>query len=88
MLIYGACPYMTPLIRCNKKIVEYLPMIGFYHLPLNYLNDFIPHMESITKEQINEAFRQRIKPETMLTLIVGPKQAEAESPAATKDPAS
>jgi zinc protease len=61
----------------NKKLAEYLTMIGFYGLPLDYLNNFNSRIEAITVEQINDAFRRRVKPENMITVIVGPKVATA-----------
>ena len=57
----------------NKKIAENLAMIGFYGLPLDYLNNFNTRIESVTVESVNEAFRSRVKPEAMITVIVGPK---------------
>jgi len=50
---------------------EYLTVIGFYGLPLTYLDDFIPRIEAVTAEQIRDAFRRRVHPEHMLTVVVG-----------------
>lgn len=58
-------------IDSNKKIVEYLSMIGFYHLPLDYLDKFIPRIEAIKLEDIRKAFRDRINSERMITVTVG-----------------
>lgn len=55
----------------NSKIAENLAVIGFYGLPLTYLDDFIPHVEAVTADQIREAFRRRIRPDQMVTVIVG-----------------
>lgn len=55
----------------NRKIAEYLTVIGFYGLPLTYLDDFIPHIEAVTAEQIRDAFRRRVHPEHMVTVVVG-----------------
>jgi zinc protease len=55
----------------NRKIAEYLTVIGFYGLPLTYLDDFIPKIEAVTAEQIRDAFRRRVHPEHMVTVIVG-----------------
>ena len=35
-------------------------MIGFYGLPLDYLDTFTDRIEAITAEQIQEAFRRRL----------------------------
>ena len=58
-------------IDSNRKIVEYLTVIGFYDLPLTYIDDFIPRIEAVSAEQIRDAFRRRVHPERMLTVIVG-----------------
>jgi zinc protease len=55
----------------NGKIAENLSVIGFYGLPLTYLDEFIPNVEAVTVEQIRTAFRQRVHPENMLTVTVG-----------------
>ena len=58
-------------IDSNRKIAEYLTVIGFYNLPLTYLDDFIPKIEAVSAEQIRDAFRRRVHPEHMLTVVVG-----------------
>lgn len=58
-------------IDSNGKIAEYLAVIAFYDLPLNYLDDFIPRIEAVTVEQIRDAFRRRVHPEHMVTVTVG-----------------
>jgi zinc protease len=58
-------------IDSNRKIAEYLTVIGFYRLPLTYLDDFIPRVEAVTAAQVRDAFRRRIHPGHLLTVIVG-----------------
>ena len=55
----------------NKKIVEHLAMIGFYNLPLTYLDDYVKAIDNVTIAQVKEAFQRRIKPEGMVTVVVG-----------------
>ncbi len=55
----------------NGKIAENLAVIGFYGLPLTYLDDFIPRIEAVTVEQIRNAFRRRVHPDQMVTVTVG-----------------
>ena len=57
-------------IDSNKKIQEYLSVIGFYRLPLTYLDDFPVQIEQVTLEQIKDAWRRRIHPERMVTVVV------------------
>ena len=59
-------------IDSNRKIHEYLAHIGFYRLPLNYLDEFTKKVESVTAEQIRTAFQKRIDPNRMVTVVVGP----------------
>lgn len=58
-------------IDSNSKILSYLVMIGFYGLPLDYLETFNKKVEAVTREQIVDAFRRRVSPDTMATVIVG-----------------
>jgi len=58
-------------IDSNGKIAEYLSVIAFYGLPLTYIDDFIPRVEAVTVKQIRDAFRRRVRPEHMVTVMVG-----------------
>ena len=57
-------------IDSNKKIQDYLSIIGFYRLPLTYLDDFPVQIERVTLEQIKETWRRRIHPDRMATVVV------------------
>ncbi len=71
----AAKKYLTgsfPLrIDSNGKIADYLAVIGFYGLPLTYLDDFISRIEAVTLAQIRDAYQRRVHPEKMVTVIVG-----------------
>jgi zinc protease len=58
-------------IDSNRKIHEYLAVIGFYQLPLNYLDDFVPKIERVTVADIKRAFAARIDPDKLTTVVVG-----------------
>ena len=58
-------------IDSNKKILGYLAMIGFYKLPLTYLDDFNRKIESISLKTIHETMRRRLNPDHFVTVIVG-----------------
>lgn len=60
----------------NKKIIENIAAIGFYNQPLDYLDTFNAKIEAVTAEQIKDAFKRRVHPDKMLTVIVG-AQADA-----------
>jgi zinc protease len=61
-------------IDSNGKIIEYLAVIGFYELPLDYLETFNDKVMAVTREQIRDAFQRRVHPDAMATVIVGGNQ--------------
>ncbi|HNQ04907.1 MAG TPA: pitrilysin family protein [Thiobacillaceae bacterium] len=60
----------------NKKILDYLAVIGFYQLPLNWLETYIPQVEAVTRAGILDAFQRRIRPEALSTVVVGGQLGE------------
>ncbi|MCG8098279.1 MAG: insulinase family protein, partial [Candidatus Thiodiazotropha taylori] len=58
-------------IASNGKIVEYLAVIGFYDLPLDYLDRFVERIEAVSKEQIRDAFKRRVDSERLVRVQVG-----------------
>lgn len=65
-------------IDSNRKILDYLSIIGFYNLPLTYLDDFTRRVEQVTVAQVRDAFRRHIDPEHMATVIVGAPEEKAK----------
>jgi zinc protease len=63
-------------IDSNSKILDYLAVIGFYKLPLNYLDEYNANVAKVTAAQIKDAFNRRIKPENFVTVIVGDVNAK------------
>ena len=61
-------------IDSNREILEYIAMIGFYDLPLDYLERFNERVEAVTRAQVIDAFRRRVHPDRMVTVIVGPNR--------------
>ena len=62
----------------NRDILGYVGAIGFYKLPLDYLDTFNDNIEAVTAEMIRDALGRRITPENMITVIVGPEQTQTE----------
>ena len=58
-------------IDSNAKILDYLSVIGFYKLPLTYLDDFNKEIKKVTVKQIKDAFQRRIKPQDFVSVTVG-----------------
>ncbi|HQS43296.1 MAG: peptidase M16 [Methylotenera sp. 24-45-7] len=63
-------------IDSNNKILDYLAVIGFYKLPLNYLDEYNKNVEKVTVAQIKDAFSRRLKTENFATIIVGDPNAK------------
>ncbi len=61
-------------IDSNRKILENLAMIGFYRLPLTYLEDFVKNVERVTVADVKSAFARRVHPERMVTVVVGAEE--------------
>lgn len=58
-------------IASNGKIIEYLAVLGFYDLPLDYLDTFIEKINAVTAVQIKDAFKRRVHPDRFVTLVLG-----------------
>jgi zinc protease len=57
-------------IDSNAKILGYLALIGFYNLPLTYLDDFPAKINMVTTDDVKAAFARHVKPENLVTVIV------------------
>ncbi len=58
-------------VASNKSIVQYIAMIGFYGLPLDYLDKFNASIDAEGMNDIRKAFINRLQPDKMVTVIVG-----------------
>jgi zinc protease len=58
-------------IDTNRKILEQVAVIGFYRLPLAWLDEFPAHVEGVTLAQVRSAFARRIDPEKLSIVVVG-----------------
>jgi len=54
----------------NAKLLGYLSTIGFYSLPLTYLDDFPARVNAVTNAQIRAAFARHVMREHLVTVIV------------------
>ncbi len=73
--LVGAFPLR---IDSNRKLLDYLAVIGFYDLPLDWLDRFPERVSEVTLAQVRDAFRRRVDPDRMATVVVG-----AASPSAS-----
>ncbi|MDH4273801.1 MAG: insulinase family protein [Gammaproteobacteria bacterium] len=58
-------------IASNKSIVQYLAVIGFYKLPLDFLDTYVSKINAVTLAQLKDAFKRRVVPANMVTVVVG-----------------
>ena len=63
-------------IDSNQDIMNYLSMINYYDLPINYLNTFTDKISKITKKDILRAFKEEIDVNNLITLVVGNEKAK------------
>lgn len=65
-------------IDSNRKILDYLSIIGFYDLPLSYLDDFTRKVDQVSVAQVRDAFRRHLDPQAMATVMVGAPEEKSE----------
>ena len=57
----------------NKELANYVSMIGFYQMPLDYLDTFQQNIQNVTVAQIADAFKRRVDLTHLQTVTVGKK---------------
>jgi len=62
----------------NKELASYVAMIGFYEMPLDYLDTFQKNIEQVTVAAITDAFKRRVDPQLMQTVTVGGSGEKSE----------
>ena len=63
-------------IDSNSDILNYLSMINYYNLPLDYLSTFTSNISKVTKKDIMLAFKEEIDASKLITLVVGNEKAK------------
>jgi len=58
-------------IDTNQKMLDNLASIGFYGLPLDYLDTWKSNVAKVTKEDVRAAFQRKLAADKMVTVIVG-----------------
>jgi zinc protease len=75
----------------NRKILDHVAMIGFYELPLDWLDAYPRKVAAVTAQAVRDAFARRIRPEHLVTVVAGGDGDAATggtgnaSPAAARD---
>ena len=58
-------------VDSNSKILNYVVVVGYYKLPLDYLRTFNSNVEAVTIEHIKDAFKRRLIVDNLVTVKVG-----------------
>lgn len=70
----------------NSKILSYIGLIGFYDLPINYLDTFNSKINAVTVDQAKDAFQRHLSVERSVTIMVGGSKQEGPDGAAAGGP--
>jgi zinc protease len=60
----------------NRKILDHIANIGFYGLPLDYLDTWPDIVAKISVADVRAAFQRKLVMDRMTTVIVGPEAAK------------
>ena len=55
----------------NRKILDNVAVIGFYGLPLDYLDRYTEQIEKVSVADIKAAFARHVRLESLMTVVVG-----------------
>ncbi|CAG9175170.1 pitrilysin family protein [Cupriavidus respiraculi] len=62
-------------IDSNRKLLTNVANIGWYGLPLDYLDTWTAQIGKVTRQQVREAFQRHVRPDAMATVVVGGPEA-------------
>jgi zinc protease len=80
----GSFPLST---ASNSAIVGQLGAIGFYNLPLSYIEDFMTQSQSVTVEQIKTVMNKHLDVDKLIIVTAGPTVPQKPLPPPTDRPA-
>ena len=80
----GSFPLST---ASNADIVGQLGAMGFYNLPLNYLEDFMQQSQSLTVEQVKAALNKHLSTDKLVIVSAGPTVPQKPLPTPSDKPA-
>ncbi len=81
--IAGSFPLST---ASNADIVGQLGSIGFYDLPLTYLEDFMQQIQALTVEQVKAAMQRHLDPDGFVVVTAGPTVEQRPLPPPNEQP--
>ncbi|HCJ64134.1 MAG TPA: peptidase M16, partial [Alcanivorax sp.] len=62
----------------NSDIIGQLGAIGFYDLPLDYLQRFNQRVEAVTVEEIRAAFQRALDADRLAIVSIGPRAPQTD----------
>jgi zinc protease len=80
----GSFPLST---ASNADIVGQLGAIGFYDLPLTYLEDFMAKVQALDVPQVKAAMAKHLSPDQFVIVTAGPTVTQKDLPPPTDKPA-
>lgn len=80
----GSFPLST---ASNADIVGQLGSMGFYDLPLTYLEDFVAQVQALDVAQVKAAMAKHLNPDALVIVTAGPTVAQKDLPPPTAKPA-
>ncbi len=63
----------------NRKILDNLSMIGYYQMPLDYLDTWTDKVAKVTVADIRAAFARKLAMDRMVTVIVGAEMPDGSA---------
>lgn len=55
----------------NRKILDLVSMIGYYHLPLDYLDTWTDNVRKVSATDVQKAFHRKVIENELVTVVVG-----------------
>ncbi|ABI57997.1 M16 family metallopeptidase [Alkalilimnicola ehrlichii MLHE-1] len=73
-------------LESNRQLLSAIADIGFYGLPLDQLESYLLRLEALDRERVHRVLRERIDPDRMVTVLVGPPEEEVDDEALEEPP--
>ncbi|KIH80867.1 M16 family metallopeptidase [Pseudomonas batumici] len=70
----------------NSSIVGQLGVMGFYDLPLDYLENFVQQTQALTVDQVKSAMNKHLSVDRMIVVTAGPTVPQKPLPPPTDKP--
>ena len=64
----------------NSAIVGQLAAIGFYDMPLTWMNDFMQDIQKLSVADVHNAFKRHLNPDQLVIVTAGPEVAQLPLP--------